>query len=94
MYFKRGDTQTPILLFVDILSRKSFAYVLNKSKDATRGENILECIEKLNKEVGWINSIIGDNEFSNKIISEYCHDNFIRLDTSVAKQSIFQIMIN
>ena len=22
MYFKRGDTQTPILLFVDILSRK------------------------------------------------------------------------
>ena len=47
---------------------------MNKSKDATRGENILECIGKLNKEVGGINSLIGDNEFSNKIITEYCHD--------------------
>ena len=81
MYFKRGDTQTPIWLFVDILSRKAFGYVLNKS----RGENILEYIEKLNKEVGGINSLIGDNEFSNKIITEYCHDNNIILDTSVAK---------
>ena len=81
MYFKRGDTQTPILLFVNILSRKAFGYVLNKS----RGENILEYIEKLNKEVGGINSLIGDNEFSNKIITEYCHDSNIRLDTSVAK---------
>ena len=71
MYFKRGDTQTPILLFVDILSRKAFAYILNKSKDTTRGENILEYIEKLIKEVGGINSLIGDNEFSNKIINYY-----------------------
>ena len=30
MYFKRGDTQTPILLFVDILSRKLWAFVLSK----------------------------------------------------------------
>ena len=71
LWWKRGDTLTPILLFVDILSRKLRAFVLSKNKDATRGENILECIEKVNKEVGGINSIIGDAEFGNKIITDY-----------------------
>ena len=85
LWWKRGDTLTPILLFVDILSRKLWAFVLSKNKDATRGENILECIEKVNKEVGGINSIIGDAEFGNKIITDYCHQHNIRLDASVAK---------
>ena len=61
MYFKRGDTQTPILLFVDILSRKLFAFVLSKNT----GDNILNCIEQLDHEVKGINSFIGDNEFNN-----------------------------
>jgi len=81
MYFKRGDTQTPILLFVDILSRKLWAFVLSKNT----GDNILDCIEQLNKEIKGINSLIGDNEFSNKLITEYCEKNNIRLDTSIAK---------
>jgi len=85
MYFKRGDTQTPILLFVDILSRKAFAYILPNSKESTRGNYILNCIEDLNNNVNGINGLIGDNEFNNKIIKTYCNDNNIRLDTSVAK---------
>ena len=49
------------------------------------GGNILDCIEQLNKEIKGINSLIGDNEFSNKLITEYCEKNNIRLDTSIAK---------
>ncbi len=58
---------------------------MSKNKDATRGENIVKCIEQLNKEVGGIKSLIGDAEFRNKPITEYCNDNNIRLDASVAK---------
>jgi hypothetical protein len=85
LWWKKGDTLIPVLLFVDILSRKLWAFVLSKSKDNTRGENIVECINKINKEVGGINAIIGDAEFGNKIITEYCNDNNIRLDASVSK---------
>ena len=85
LWWKRGDTLTPILLFVDILSRKLWAFVLPKNKDTTRGENILECIEKINKEVGGINAITGDNEFGNKIITDYCEAHDIRLDSSISK---------
>ena len=85
LWWKRGDTLTPVLLFVDILSRKLWAFVLSKNKDNTRGENIVECIDKINKEVGGIQAIIGDAEFGNKIITEYCNDNNIRLDASVSK---------
>ena len=85
LWFKQGTNLTPILLFVDILSRKLWAFVLSQNKDATRGENILECIKKINKEIGGINALIGDAEFGNKIITEYCNDNNIRLDASVAK---------
>jgi hypothetical protein len=46
---------------------------------------ILECIEKMNKEVGGIHSIIGDAEFGNKIITNYCDENNIRLNASVSK---------
>ena len=66
LWWKRETTLTPILLFVDILSRKLWAFVLSKNKDATRGENILECIEKIHQEVGGINAIIGDAEFGRK----------------------------
>ena len=85
LWWKKGDTLIPVLLFVDILSRKLWAFVLSKNKDNTRGENIVECIDKINKEVGGINAIIGDAEFGNKIITEYCNDNNIRLDASVSK---------
>jgi hypothetical protein len=46
----------------------------------TRGENIVECIEKINKQVDGINAIICDAEFGYKIITEYCKDNNIRSD--------------
>ena len=85
LWWKRETTLTPVLLFVDILSRKLWAFVLSKNKDATRGENIVKCIEQLNKEIGGINALIGDAEFGNKIITEYCNDNNIRLDASVSK---------
>ena len=85
LWWKKGDTLIPVLLFVDILSRKLWSFVLSKNKDNTRGENIVECIDKINKEVGGINAIIGDAEFGNKIITEYCNDNNIRLDASVSK---------
>ena len=35
LWWKKGDTLIPVLLFVDILSRKLWAFVLSKSKDNT-----------------------------------------------------------
>ena len=65
-----------------------------KNKDNTRGENIVKCIEQLNKELRGINALIGDAEFGNKIITEYCNDNNIRLDASVSKTEHISMAIN
>ena len=82
MFYKRASTLTPILLFVDILSRKLWTFVLSKNT----ANEILECIQQLNKEVGNIHGLTGDNQFSTKLINEYCEKHNIRLDTSVAKR--------
>ena len=68
-----------------MIYRKCWAFVLSKNKDATRGENIVKCVEQINKEVGGINSLIGDAEFGSKIVTDYCDKNDIRLDASIAK---------
>ncbi len=50
-WFKRSDTLTPILLFVDILSRKAWAYVLTKSKKEKRAEVSVNTIQGFKDEV-------------------------------------------
>jgi len=81
-WFKRSETLTPILLLVDILSRKAFSYILSKKTQ----ENLLDAIKMFKNEVGKINGLEGDNEFSQSNIKEFCKDNNIRLDTSVSKE--------
>ena len=81
-WFKRSETLTPILLLVDILSRKAFLYILSKK----RQENMLDAIKIFKNEVGEINRLQGDNEISKSNIKELCKDNSIRLDTSVSKK--------
>ena len=85
-WWKRGDTLTPILLLVDILSRKAWAYVLTKSKKEKRAEVNVATLKEFQKEVGNINGLEGDNEFSSGPIKTFCEENNIRLDTSVAKE--------
>ena len=85
-WWKRGETLIPILLLVDILSRKAWAYVLTKSKKKKRAEVSVKTIQEFKNEVGIINGIEGDNEFSSAPIKKFCDDNDIRLDTSVAKE--------
>ena len=85
-WWKRGDTLTPILLLVDILSRKAWAYVLTKSKKEKRAEINVATLKEFQKEVGNINGLEGDNEFSSGPIKTFCEENNIRLDTSVAKE--------
>ena len=85
-WFKRSDTLTPILLFVDILSRKAWAYVLTKSKKEKRAEVSVKTIQGFKDEVGLIRGLEGDNEFSSAPIRKFCEDNDIRLYTSVAKE--------
>ena len=85
-WWKRGDTLTPILLLVDILSRKAWAYVLTKSKKEKRAEVNVATLKEFQKEVGNINGLEGDNEFSSGPIKNFCEENNIRLDTSVAKE--------
>jgi hypothetical protein len=85
-WWKRGDTLIPILLLVDVLSRKAWAYVLTKSKKEKRADISVKTLENFKNEVGSINGLTGDNEFSSAAIRKFCEDNNIRLDTSVAKE--------
>ena len=85
-WFKRSDTLIPILLLVDILSRKAWAYVLTKSKQEKRADVSVKTLQEFQAEVGFIKGLEGDNEFSSAAIKKFCEDNNIRLDTSVAKE--------
>ena len=85
-WWKKSDTLIPILLLVDILSRKAWAYVLTKSKKEKRAAVSVKTLEIFKNDVGTINGLEGDNEFSSAAIKKFCDDNNIRLDTSVAKE--------
>jgi hypothetical protein len=85
-WWKKAETLIPILLLVDILSRKAWAYVLTKSKKEKRAEVSVKTIQEFKDEVGLIRGLEGDNEFSSAPIRKFCEDNDIRLDTSVAKE--------
>ena len=85
-WWKRGDTLNPVLLMVDILTRKAYAYVLTKSKKEHRAENVLSAYKQFLNEVGDITSIEGDNEFSSKAFTDFNHSKGIRLDTSISKE--------
>ncbi len=69
------------MLIVDIQSSKAWAYVISTSS----GENILVSYKKIISEVGQINSVEGDNQFSFKVFQEYNKENNIKIDTSIAK---------
>jgi len=85
-WWKKGESLLPILLLVDILSRKAYAYVLPKSIKEKRGDITVKTLEEFKNEVGHINGLEGDNEFGSAAIKKFCNDNNIRLDTSVAKE--------
>ena len=85
-WWKKAETLIPILLLVDILSRKAWAYVLTKSKKAKRADVSVATLKGFKDEVGFIKGLEGDNEFSSAAIKKFCGDNDIRLDTSVAKE--------
>ena len=85
-WWKKSSTLIPILLLVDILSRKAWAYVLTKSKKAKRADVSVKTLQEFQAEVGFIKGLEGDNEFSSAAIKKFCEDNNIRLDTSVAKE--------
>jgi len=85
-WWRKGDTLIPILLLVDILSRKAWAYVLTKSKKEKRAEVNVAVLKEFKNEVQYINGIVGDNEFSSAPIKKFCEENNIRLDTSISKE--------
>ena len=85
-WWKKADTLIPILLLVDILSRKAWAYVLTKSKKEKRADVSVQTLQEFKAEVGLIRGLEGDNEFSSAAVKKFCDDNDIRLDTSVAKE--------
>ncbi len=76
----------PILLLVDILSSKAWAYVLTKSKKQKRAEASVKILQEFKDVVGLIKGLEGDNEFGSAAIKYFCKDNDIRLDTSVANE--------
>ena len=57
------ELHPPILLLVDILSSKAWAYVLIKSKKKNRAEVSVKTIEEFKNEVGIINGLEGDHEW-------------------------------
>ncbi len=60
----------PILLQVDILSRKAWAYVLTKSKKEKRAAVSVKTLQEFKNEVGLIKVLVGDNEFSSTVIEK------------------------
>ena len=74
------------MLFVDILCRKAFSYILPKGKKEKRGDRTLTIIKQFVNDIGNVNGLEGDNEFSNKQLKTFCDENNIRLDTSVGKE--------
>ena len=77
-WWKKSDTLIPILLLVDILSRKAWTYVLTKSKKEKRADVSVKTLEIFKNDVGAINGLEGDNEFSSAAIKKFCDDNNIR----------------
>ena len=84
-WWKKGESLLPILLLVDILSRKAFAYVLPKSIKEKRGDITVKTLESFKNEVGHINGLEGDNEFGSAAVKAFCDKYNIRLDSSVSK---------
>ena len=84
-WWRRGDTLIPILLLVDILSRKAFAYVLTKSKKEKRAGIAVKTLQEFKSEIGYIHGLEGDNEFGSAAVKTFCNEHNIRLDTSVSK---------
>ncbi len=70
-----------MLLIVDIQSSKAWAYLLSSGT----GENIYVAYKKFLSEVGQINSVEGNNQFSFKAFQEYNKENNIKIDTFIAK---------
>jgi hypothetical protein len=48
---EKSETLIPILPFVDILSRKAWAYVLTQSKKKQRAEVLVKTIQEFKDEV-------------------------------------------
>ncbi len=84
VYYPISENFKYVLLIIDIQFRKAWAYLLSSGSCGT-GENILEHIKQFLSEVGQINSVEGDNQFSFKTIQEYNKENNIKTDTSIAK---------
>ncbi len=84
-WWKKSEALIPILLLVDILSRKAFSFVLPKSIKEKRGDITVKTLEEFKSQVGYIHGLEGDNEFGNAAVKKFCEDNNIRLDTSVSK---------
>ncbi len=70
--WKQGETLIPLLLLVDILSRKAWVYVPTKSKKEKRAEVSVKTKQEFKDEVGIINGLEGDNEFSSAPIKSFC----------------------
>ena len=84
-WWKKSETLIPILLLVDILSRKAFAYVLPKSIKEKRGDITVKTLEEFKSQVGNIHGLEGDNEFGSAAVKAFCQTHNIRLDSSVSK---------
>ena len=84
-WWKKSDTLIPILLLVDILSRKAFAYVLPKSIKEKRGDTTVKTLQEFKQLVGYIHGLEGDNEFGSAAVKAFCETHNIRLDSSVSK---------
>ncbi len=71
---------------VNLLSRKAWPYVLTKRKKGGKADLNVAFLKEFKNEAGYINRIVGNNEFSSAPIRTFCYENLIRLDTSISKE--------
>ena len=86
MWFRKRETLIPILLLIDIQSRKAFGYVLPTGKKEERAIRIVNVYKDFIKDAGGdVRAVEGDNEFSSKVFLAFNNENNIQVDTSVSK---------
>lgn len=86
MFYKIGQSQKSFLLLVDIMSRKAFCYTISGDPNMNK---IVHAYNNFLDQVGHVEAIEGDAQFSSKEFTSMNEAKNIRLDTSVASENHF-----
>ncbi len=83
-----------ILLLVDILSRKAWAYVWTKPRKQKWADVNVASLKEFEDAVGFVKGLEGDNEFSSVAIKDYVKVIILDQIPVLRRKSIYSMEIN